>query len=62
LSRYDSAALTPAISTGFMDIQLKMVPVSSSSITPEITAVRKAIRRPLEKSFQSSVKNFDFIA
>jgi len=50
------------MSTGFIVSQVKMAPVSSSSITPEITAVRKAIRRPREKSFQSSVKNFDFIA
>jgi len=31
-------------------------------MTPVSTAVRNAIRRPLEKSFQSRVRNFDFIA
>jgi len=36
-------------------------PVSRILITPVRTAVRKAIRRPLEKSFQSRVRNFDFM-
>lgn len=38
-----------------------MEPVSRMFIIPVRTAVRKAIRRPLEKSFKSRVRNFDFI-
>lgn len=52
----------PAISTGLKVTQAKTAPVSRILITPVSTAVRKAISRPLEKSFQSRVSNFDFMA
>lgn len=61
LSRYDSAADTPAISMGLIVTHVNTAPVSRIFITPVSTAVRNAIRRPLEKSFQSRVRNFDFI-
>jgi len=51
----------PAIRTGRRVTHVNTAPVSRILITPVITAVRKAIKRPLEKSFQSSVRNFDFI-
>jgi len=43
-------------------IQVKTAPVSRILMTPVSMAVRKAIRRPLSRSFQSRVKNFDFMA
>jgi len=52
----------PAIRTGRRVTHVNTAPVSRILIIPVITAVRNAIRRPLEKSFQSSVKNFDFMA
>jgi len=52
----------PAIRTGRRVTHVNIAPVSRILIIPVITAVRNAIRRPLEKSFQSSVRNFDFMA
>jgi hypothetical protein len=60
-SRYDKAAEIPAMRIGFIVAQVKIAPESRILITPVSTAVRKAIRRPLKRSFQSSVRNFDFI-
>jgi len=51
----------PAIITGLIVSQVNMAPASRMLITPVRIAVRKAIKRPLEKSFQSRVRNFDFI-
>jgi len=45
-----------------MVIQVKTAPVSRMLMTPVSTAVRNAISRPLEKSFQSRVRNFDFMS
>ncbi len=52
----------PAIRTGRRDPHVNTAPVSRILIIPVITAVRNAIKRPLEKSFQSRDSNFDFIA
>jgi len=62
LRRYDKAAEMPAIRTGRRVSHVNIAPVSRILIIPVITAVRNAIRRPLMKSFQSRVRNFDFIA
>ena len=51
----------PAISTGFKVNHVNIAPVSRIFIIPVSTAVKNAIRRPLEKSFQLSVRNLDFI-
>jgi len=51
-----------AISTGLSVSQVKTAPESRILITPVRMAVRKAIRRPLDRSFQSIVRNFDFMA
>lgn len=51
----------PAIRTGRRVAHVNTAPVSRILIIPVITAVRNAIRRPLEKSFQSRVRNLDFI-
>lgn len=42
--------------------QVNTAPASRILITPVRKAVRKAMSRPLERSFQSSVRNFDFMA
>lgn len=60
-NRYDSAAETPAISTGRRVTHVNAESVSRILIMPVITAVRNAMSRPLEKSLQSSVRNFDFM-
>lgn len=60
-SRYDSAALIPAISTGLIVTQEKTAPVFRISIIPDIRAARKAIMRPFARSRVSIVKSFDFI-
>jgi len=52
----------PAISTGFRVTHVNTAPASRILMIPVNTAVRNAIRRPLEKSFQLRVRNFDFIA
>jgi hypothetical protein len=60
--KYDRAADIPAMITGLMVTHVKTAPASRILITPVSTAVRKAIKRPLKKSFQLRVRNFDFIA
>jgi hypothetical protein len=59
--RYERAALIPAINTGFRVTQVNTAPFPRISIIPVSRAVRKAIKSPLIKSLQSSVKSFEFI-
>jgi hypothetical protein len=61
LSRYESAALIPAIRTGCKVGHSKTAPLFSISIIPASNEVRNAITKPWRRSLVSIVKNFDFI-